>query len=736
METTLERKLQYTMNIGNDGMRKLIEIINRVQDASSRVGGKGLNLDLPQIAVVGGQSAGKSSVLENFVGRDFLPRGSGIVTRCPLILQLIHSSNEEYGSFLHKQTKKYYNFNEIRDEIQRETDRKIGKNKNVSSDPINLRIYSPNVLDLTLIDLPGLTQVPVEDQPKDIAKQIIKVVLDYISRENCLILAVSAANQDIATSDAIKIASQVDSDGERTIGVLTKLDLMDRGTDARNILDNKVVQLKRGYIALVNRSQSDITTNKDIKSAIEAEENFFQTHRAYCDIANRLGTPFLQKYLNEQLTMHIKNALPGLVNKLESTRREVKEQLQKCKMNFGDENSKTKIIFNALKEITNEFEMKIGFVVKTSEVCLPHDKLTGGAQINRIMNKKYRSAIRKILMNDDEIRREIAFKIPNLRGVRIGLFTPDMAFDTVVASQLARFKDPSNFCIDLVCTELLNIVRDCCTNLKFYPKLRELVEKHVTEHIEKRQRKAKDTIKERIAMESAYMNTDHEDFVGLSGAMRLMEENNSQIAYEGWMSILNLKCYWFVLSDCSLSWYQKNDKKDRLAHHEVNQATHMQPDVNGTQIQLNFVNNKKADKIDLVFQTKDEFNKWYQAFLNVGIIVDESQRKSPLKKHDNCNGGAALKSQIEVIRILVDSYLKIIKKNMQDFIPKLVMYGVINNTREFLSTDLHVALLKYDEKELLKVDPETEKLCKELTEKYDFCNQALTMIRNILTESF
>ncbi|RWS25521.1 Dynamin-like protein, partial [Leptotrombidium deliense] len=183
------------MSGGNEGMRKLIETINRIQDASSRIVGDGLKLDLPQIAVVGGQSAGKSSVLENFVGRDFLPRGSGIVTRCPLILQLIHTPNEEYGVFLHSPEQKYSNFNEIREEIIRETDRKIGNNKNVSSDPINLRIYSPHVLDLTLIDLPGITRNPVGDQPKDIEHQIIKVVLDYISNENCLILAVSAANQ-------------------------------------------------------------------------------------------------------------------------------------------------------------------------------------------------------------------------------------------------------------------------------------------------------------------------------------------------------------------------------------------------------------------------------------------------------------------------------------------------------------------------------------------------------------
>lgn len=76
---------------GNRGMQMLIPLVNKLQDAFSSLSVP-LNLDLPQIAVVGSQSAGKSSVLENFVGRDFLPRGSGIVTRRPLILQLINSS--------------------------------------------------------------------------------------------------------------------------------------------------------------------------------------------------------------------------------------------------------------------------------------------------------------------------------------------------------------------------------------------------------------------------------------------------------------------------------------------------------------------------------------------------------------------------------------------------------------------------------------------------------------------
>ncbi|VDO48246.1 unnamed protein product, partial [Brugia timori] len=225
--------------------------------------GTSLNFDLPQIAVVGGQSAGKSSVLENFVGKDFLPRGSGIVTRRPLILQLVHDQHVEYGEFLHKRGQKFTDFEMIRKEIEDETDRITGQNKGISPIPINLRIFSPNVLNLTLIDLPGLTKVPVGDQPPDIEHQIREMLLTYISRETCLVLAVTPANSDLATSDALKLARekpclQVDPQGLRTIGVLTKLDLMDEGTDARDILENRLFPLRRGYIGVVNRGQKDI----------------------------------------------------------------------------------------------------------------------------------------------------------------------------------------------------------------------------------------------------------------------------------------------------------------------------------------------------------------------------------------------------------------------------------------------------------------------------------------------
>ena len=96
------------------------------------------------------------------------------------------------------------------------------------------------------MDLPGLTKVPVGDQPADIEYQIRDMLMQFITRENCLVLAVTPANSDLATSDALKLAKEVDPTGVRTIGVLTKLDLMDEGTDARDILENKILALRRG----------------------------------------------------------------------------------------------------------------------------------------------------------------------------------------------------------------------------------------------------------------------------------------------------------------------------------------------------------------------------------------------------------------------------------------------------------------------------------------------------------
>ena len=136
------------------------------------------------------------------------------------------TNENEWGEFLHLPNEKFYDFNKIRAEIVRDTEAKTGRNAGISPHPINLRIFSPNVLTLTLVDLPGLTKVPVGDQPKDIEKQIREMLFKYISKPACIVLAVTPANTDLANSDGLKMAREVDPEGTRTIGVLTKVDLM------------------------------------------------------------------------------------------------------------------------------------------------------------------------------------------------------------------------------------------------------------------------------------------------------------------------------------------------------------------------------------------------------------------------------------------------------------------------------------------------------------------------------
>jgi replication fork clamp-binding protein CrfC len=246
-----------------------------------------------------------------------LPRGSGIVTRRPLILQLINrasqsngvkseeiktsdaeSNVDEWGEFLHIPGQKFHDFNKIREEIIRETEAKTGRNAGISPAPINLRIYSPNVLTLTLVDLPGLTRVPVGDQPRDIERQIQEMVLKQISKPNAIILAVTAANTDLANSDGLKLAREVDPEGQRTIGVLTKVDLMDEGTDVVDILAGRIIPLRLGYVPVVNRGQRDIENKKAISHALEHERSFFENHKAYRNKAAYCGTPYLARKLN------------------------------------------------------------------------------------------------------------------------------------------------------------------------------------------------------------------------------------------------------------------------------------------------------------------------------------------------------------------------------------------------------------------------------------------------------
>ncbi|RVE75602.1 hypothetical protein OJAV_G00000230 [Oryzias javanicus] len=738
--------------MGNRGMEELIPLINKLQDAFSSIG-QSCNLDLPQIAVVGGQSAGKSSVLENFVGRDFLPRGSGIVTRRPLILQLVNSKTE-HAEFLHCKGRKFVDFEEVRMEIEAETDRVTGSNKGISPIPINLRVYSPNVLNLTLIDLPGMTKVAVGDQPPDIEHQIRDMLLQFITKESCLILAVTPANTDLANSDALKIAKEVDPQGLRTIGVITKLDLMDEGTDARDILENKLLPLRRGYIGVVNRSQKDIDGKKDIRVALAAERKFFLSHPAYRHLAERMGTPHLQKTLNQQLTNHIRDTLPGLRSKLQSQLLSLEKEVEEFK-NFrpDDPARKTKALLQMVQQFGVDFEKCIegsGDQVDTSN-------LSGGAKINRIFHERFPFELVKMEFDEKELRKEISYAIKNIHGVRTGLFTPDMAFEAIVKKQIIKLKEPCLKCIDLVIQELINTVRQCTNKLGSYPRLREETERIVTTYIRERDSKTKDQVLLLIDIELSYINTNHEDFIGFANAQQRTAANATkkrvipnQVIRRGWLTI-NIsimkggsKDYWFVLTAESLSWYKDEEEKekkymlplDNLKLRDVEKgfmsSKHVFAIFNTEQRNVY----KDLRQIELACDTQEEVDSWKASFLRAGVYPDKGQTENEdsLSQSDTVSMDPQLERQVETIRNLVDSYISIVNKSIRDLMPKTIMHLMINNAKDFIHSELLAYLYSAgDQGSLMEESAEQAQRRDEMLRMYHALKEALLIIGDIST---
>ncbi|XP_033976401.1 dynamin-2-like isoform X2 [Trematomus bernacchii] len=738
--------------MGNRGMEDLIPLINKLQDAFSSIG-QSCNLDLPQIAVVGGQSAGKSSVLENFVGRDFLPRGSGIVTRRPLILQLVNSK-VEYAEFLHCKGRKFVDFDEVRLEIEAETERITGSNKGISTVPINLRVYSPNVLNLTLIDLPGMTKVAVGDQPVDIEHQIMEMLMQFITKDSCLILAVTPANTDLANSDALKISKEVDPQGLRTIGVITKLDLMDEGTDARDILENKLLPLRRGYIGVVNRSQKDIDGKKDIRAALAAERKFFLSHPGYRHIAERMGTPHLQKTLNQQLTNHIRDTLPGLRSKLQSQVLSLEKEVEEYK-NFrpDDPTRKTKALLQMVQQFGVDFEKCIegsGDQVDTSN-------LSGGAKINRIFHERFPFELVKMEFDEKELRREISYAIKNIHGVRTGLFTPDLAFEAIVKKQVIKLKDPCLKCVDLVVTELAALIRKCTEKLGSYPRLREETERIVTTYVRERDSKTKDQVLLLIDIELSYINTNHEDFIGFANAQQRTAANitkkrvmPNQVIRRGWLTI-NIsimkggsKDYWFVLTAESLSWYKDEEEKekkymlplDNLKLRDVEKGFMSSKQVFAifSTEQRNVY--KDLRQIELACDAQEDVDSWKASFLRAGVYPEKDQPASEdvMNPSDTVSMDPQLERQVETIRNLVDSYIGIVNKSIRDLMPKTIMHLMINSAKDFIHSELLAYLYSAgDQGSMMEESPEQAQRRDEMLRMYHALKEALVLIGDIST---
>ncbi len=780
-------------------MDSLIPVVNKLQDVFGAIGHH--SIDLPQIVVVGSQSVGKSSVLENIVGRDFLPRGVGIVTRRPLILQLycvngrgiaqevskpeliegnnqrvpptppssslnssmeansenlppaqvnaIDSNNstttqkatrnlprgnngEEWGEFLHLPGQRFFDFSEIRAEIQRETERISGKNKGISNKSINLKIFSPHVLNLTLVDLPGITKVPTGDQPEDVEEQIRAMCYEFISNPNAIILAVTAANQDLVNSDGLKMARSVDPDGERTIGVLTKVDIMDHGTDCVDVLANRVIPLRRGYIAVCNRSQKDIMDNRSIRDGLAKEQMYFMKHAKYRNMLSKCGTQNLARMLNQILMIHIRDCLPDIKSKIMGMMGTVQANINALGEPTDDLGGAA--LGATLLQLLSKFARCFANSVEgrgSSDGTVEMSELCGGARISYIFNEVFGRSLKQLSpfegLDDEDIRTAIA----NANGPRPSLFVPEIAFDLLVKKQIEKLLQPGLQCVDLVFDEMQRMAFQAENpELARFPELRDRMFEIVQHQLRQLVGPTQKMISNLINIELAYINTSHPDFIGGKQAVAQLNKRFQQQ-------------------------HQQQQAQQAQAQHAAGEAS--SPDKHDAEAEEHRIPNWASNGTT---QAHDGTNKgFFSLFKNhpnskiseaailaaKGVTAAPRGNSTPAsefvrlphvpdKMRSNGSGHPTDRERVEteIIKALMLSYFDIVKKNFMDSVPKTIMHFLVNAFKENLQNELVKEL--YRENIMTDLMRETEdvatrrKTCREMK---DLLRRGLEIVNEV-----
>ncbi|XP_012060250.1 PREDICTED: dynamin-1-like protein [Atta cephalotes] len=724
-------------------MEALIPVINKLQDVFNTVGAT--VLQLPQIIVLGTQSSGKSSVIESLVGRSFLPRGTGIVTRRPLILQLVYTPKddrehrsaengtldlEEWGMFLHTKNKIYKDFDDIRAEIEAETDRMAGANKGICPEPINLKIYSTFVVNLTLIDLPGITKVPVGDQPEDIESQIRELVLKYICSPNSIILAVVTANTDMATSESLKLSKDVDPDGRRTLAVVTKLDLMDAGTDAIDILCGRVIPVKLGIIGVVNRSQQDIMNNKSIQEALKDEATFLQ--RKYPTLANRNGTPYLAKTLNRLLMQHIRDCLPELKNRVNT----MVAQYQTLLNSYGgDVEDKSQTLLQIITKFANSYCATIEGTarnIETTELC-------GGARICYIFHETFGKTLDSINPLADLSKVDILTAIRNATGPRPALFVPEVSFELLVKRQIRKLEDPSLRCVELVHEEMQSIIQHCGTEVQQemlrFSKLHERIVDVVTQLLRRRLPPTNSMVENLVAIELAYINTKHPDFHKdaafvssllkdadvdhLKHNKRLTSASSTIITNDTIVKSVNNQDEMNSVSDQTKE--QQGQQNHWLLSNLLLQGrTESTSSADGSPIRMRENSNSPNPSMNPVIELQKASPQQKPVNLLPAVPIQTSRKLSDREQRD-----------CDIIERLIRSYFYIVRKSIQDSVPKAVMHFLVNYVKDNLQSELVTHLYKSDQAEALLI--ESEHIAVRRKETADML-KALTQAGHIISE--
>ena len=480
---------------------------------------------------------------------------------------------------------------------------------------------------------------------------------------------------------ALKLAREVDPNGTRTLAVCTKLDLMDQGTDAVDLLTGKVIPVKLGIIGVVNRSQQDITDTKTIEDALRDEQVFLR--RKYPTLASRNGTPYLAKTLNKLLMQHIRGTLPKL-------RHDITSKLNTYESHMTALGEPVENKGPALLQTLTRFSTAYCQKIEGNSRDIDTHQLSGGARICYIFHHTLSRALHGINPLEGLNRKDILHAISNAMGPRPALFVSEMAFELLVKRQIRLLLQPSLQCVELVYEELQRIIQYCLSNLRDFqrfPILRERMNAVVMGLIRGRLPVTNQMVENLISIELAYINTNHPDFVG-----------GTRAAYESYMIAQTAK-----QQQVERSTSQKSSGAKLPPPPQTQQAEKQ----SGQTLQKGWLSSWYGGK-----QTGGGEGERAATGLNDISSADQGSKEVVAVKADRSDSNVSLANRpdpnaslgtasrqdfdCELIEKLISSYFLIVRKSVQDSVPKAVMHCLVNFVKEEVQSRLVSELYRTD----------------------------------------
>ena len=479
---------------------------------------------------VGNQSAGKSSVIEMMVGKQFLPRGKGIKTRCPIHVRMHQrrelDETEEYA-VLRKDSSNpndqtFKDFDEVCAEIEKRTDKRTD-GKNISNEEILLDIYSPNYPDLQFVDLPGFTKIALDQQDKDIEQQVLGLNLPFMKDPSTIILAIQDATQDLASSEALKHAldDKVDPNGDRTIGVLTKLDNLNSGSDRRSvaeILQNKSKPLKLGYIGIVNRTQDEIDNNAGPEKSKENERRTLDQPE-FQKLKSSVGIDVLRQRIIKILAEKVKKLIPSLKQKTEEELEAIRCELEEHGLDNADDVDPDDQIAALLESTIG----KIRINLVGSDVRVASEELNTGFIINEKIKKGANEASRAARTQDtiETFHKTLVENLQKSKAIRDNIFPDQLVLEIGVGMLTENYRKPFKNLLEDT-TEVLtdNIIKALEATLGAFPHFKDLVQDILLDDLKANKTKAEEYLDMLVDIHKRFINSEHHKFAKVSQGIR------------------------------------------------------------------------------------------------------------------------------------------------------------------------------------------------------------------------